>query len=148
MVRLLILYTLKNLPKLNNLTIYSIQTLFGGTYRFTRQCVDINIPEVSHQLNVLNNASYCVENTCWNTTLHPFCVCGEEQYNDTETGCKHISGDGISEDIKHHYLPEDYGVFDGSFSNILIGSVRLMVHISTENYPDFIREFSDVKVEQ
>ena len=82
------------------------------------------------------NDKYCMENTCWNTSNYPFCVCGAEQVNCILTGC-----DDDTNKFKAHYLPEDYSVYNGSFSQILIGTVRLMVQLSTENYPDLIRKF-------
>ncbi|KAL5256035.1 hypothetical protein ACHWQZ_G011297 [Mnemiopsis leidyi] len=108
-------------------------SLFDDTYRFTKDCVDKNYGDVREQLN--KSASYCVEKPCWNTTRDYFCLCGHEQWNSTQTGCDYISDDIP---FKNHYLPEDYAAFNNSFSNILYGTVRLMVHLSTENYPDFI----------
>ena len=113
----------------------SNQSLFDDTYRFTKDCVDKNYGDVREQLN--KSASYCVEKPCWNTTRDYFCLCGHEQWNSTQTGCDYISDDIP---FKNHYLPEDYAAFNNSFSNILYGTVRLMVHLSTENYPDFICE--------
>ena len=115
-------------------TFFHSQTLYGDTYHFTSECVDLTIPEVAG--NLTTNDKYCMENTCWNTSKYPFCVCGAEQFNCTLTGC-----DNETNKFTAHYLPEDYSVYNGSFSQILIGTVRLMVQLSTENYPDLIRKF-------
>ena len=120
------------------------QTLFDNTYRFTKTCIDANYTGVQDHIGtkvsklVSENDSFCKDNPCWNTTRYFFCICGHDQWKNHKTGCDHIS-----EDIphKHHYLPEDYAPFNDAFSNILIATVRLMVHLSTENYPDFTCEY-------
>ena len=122
-----------------------IQTLFDNTYRFTKDCIDANYTVVKGDLSkkvselVSDDAMFCTKNTCWNTTRYYFCLCGHDQWENHKTGCDHIS-DNITH--KHHYLPEDYAAFNDSFSNILMATVRLMVHLSTENYPDFTCELS------
>ena len=112
------------------------QTLFKKTYTFTTECIDRTNNTVLEELQ--KNPSYCVDNICWDRKKFPFCVCVSTDASENKsdkTGCdkEHLNA-------SDPYLPEDYVVFDGSFGNILLGTVRLMVHLSTENFPDFIRE--------
>eukprot|EP00116_Pleurobrachia_bachei_P000954 sb/3461216/ len=101
--------------------------LYSKTYLFTGGvCVDEGYGNVSDHL--ADNPEYCLSHPCWDTTQTRFCVCnGSSECDNVE---KNVS--------QKYHLPDDYMVLNGTFTNIFYGTVRLIVLISTENYPDVL----------
>ena len=114
------------------------QTFFGKTYMFTKNCIDPDHGSVAQKLET--DPEYCVNTPCWDRSKFPFCLCtgednvtiGDKEY---QTGCsvpkKKFSGP---------YVEGETETYNNSFSDPLIGMVRLVVLISTENYPDVMRK--------
>lgn len=110
------------------------QTFFGKTYIFTDNCIDLD-HDATVEIKLAEDANYCVKNQCWDTSRYPFCLCRDDADKVWDTGC-----DSETEKFGHYYVNEETAVYNGSFANPLIAMVRLMVLISTENYPDVMRE--------
>ena len=107
------------------------QTFFGKIYKFTTDCADKSYAEVAPGLN--SSADYCVENICWDVDKYPFCLCGDDGDPDSpKTGCN----DDVKKFSTHYITSGEAGVYNNSFSNPFMAMVRLVVLISTENYPD------------
>merc|ERR1712018_99205 len=107
---------------------------FGKTYVFTKDCVNKEYDTVAAKLK--NDAAYCVKNPCWDIAKYPFCLCVDGEDKEYDTGC-----DDDAAMFGPNYINEESGVYNDTFSNPLIGMVRLMVLISTENYPDVMCKF-------
>lgn len=76
----------------------------------------------------------CVKEPCWDTTKYAFCICNDE--NGThDTGCQDSEAQFGSK-----YLPDDMKYFNETFSTPFRGLVKLIVLISTENYPQIMCE--------
>ena len=99
---------------------------------FTSECIDKSYDTVLAQLD--SDKDYCIKNPCWDTLRYPFCVCKDSEDDPLEkSGCD-------DEELKFtsRYLPSETSIYNNSFSNPLIAMVRLIVLISTENYPDIM----------
>ena len=72
-----------------------------------------------------------MKNICWDVDKFPFCLCGDGD-EDPLTGCS----DPVEKFTTHYITSSEVAVYNGSFSNPFIAMVRLVVLISTENYPD------------
>jgi len=117
-------------------------TLFGKTYMFTKECVDENHGSVKQKIE--NNNEYCMSHNCWDLSKFPFCLCSgdatEDSHNFTLTNGSHImvKTGCHNPDTKFsgNYVEGETETYNESFKDPLIGMVRLVVLISTENYPD------------
>ena len=125
---------------------YTSQVLYRQTYNFTTECIDSSNSTILNNLE--NNPAYCEDNICWDRNKFPFCVCTthdpESNNINSADNLMEKYTTGCDNKLLHYsepYLPENYVVFHGSFDNIFYGTVRLMVHLSTENFPDFICKY-------
>jgi len=99
-------------------------TLFGRVYLFTDQC---NIKNIRDNITI-----DCVKEPCWDTNEFAFCICNGG--NETQgTGC-------YDQDAQFgpKYLPDDMQYFNETFATPFRGLVKLIVLISTENYPQIM----------
>lgn len=105
---------------------------------FTKTCIDPSLGSIVQKLE--KDDRYCIDNPCWDRSVYPFCLCTGE---DNETVANTSYATGCSEPDKKFtgpYVEGETEVYNESFSNPLMGMVRLVVLISTENYPDVMRE--------
>lgn len=109
-------------------------TFFGKTYMFTKDCIDKNHGSVIQQLK--DDPDYCITTPCWNRAKYPFCLCTGED-NITIDDKEYRTGCAVPEEkFKGPYVEGETETYNESFRDPLIGMVRLVVLISTENYPD------------
>ncbi|KAL5256032.1 hypothetical protein ACHWQZ_G011296 [Mnemiopsis leidyi] len=111
-------------------------TFFGKTYMFTKDCIDPSLGSIVQKLE--EDKFYCQDNPCWDRSVYPFCLCtGDDSDMVTVNNVSYATGCAVAEKkFAGPYVEGETEVYNDSFSDPLIGMVRLVVLISTENYPD------------
>lgn len=110
---------------------------------FTKDCVDINYGSVKQKIlaDPPSSYDYCMTHNCWDLSKYPFCLCSGDDAEDAlyleaenitvRTGCH-----DPETKFSGNYVEGETETYNESFKDPLIGMVRLVVLISTENYPD------------
>lgn len=98
-------------------------TLYGKLYQFTNECTVARFGD---------KAKDCVNDICWDQQKYWYCVC------DGSEGTEGTKCDNDQYTYADPYLPSDMDIFNGTFHNPIMAFVRLMVVLSTENYPSVI----------
>ena len=116
------------------------QTFFGKTYMFTKDCIDKDHGSVMQ--NLISTPDYCVTNPCWDRSKFPFCLCTGDNDEIPINGTNYSTGCSKPEEkFSGPYVEGETETYNQSFKDPLIGMVRLVVLISTENYPDVMCKF-------
>ena len=107
---------------------------------FTKDCIDPSLGSIVQKLE--EDKFYCQDNPCWDRSVYPFCLCtGDDSDMVTVNNVSYATGCAVAEKkFAGPYVEGETEVYNDSFSDPLIGMVRLVVLISTENYPDVMCE--------
>ena len=99
-------------------------------------------------MEVIKDKLYCTEHYCWDRNKYPFCLCGDTRKDiskadtiDTGTSSNVPTACDLLTNNQEGYLPDSFQTYNNSFHNPLIGIVRLIVLLSTENYPDIMCKY-------